>query len=136
MVKRPVILEQDSIWHKILSSVIQLGIWGAVASSLYYAWKYPQAIQKIFPGLELPNINLSNILQALVFMSLVLYVFRFFKKMIIRWVNKHPKEDKGVYYSLISNQRVALYLWFKNLSAILKMLSASLRFSLLGKSLM
>ena len=53
MVKRPVIFEQDSIWHKVLSSIIQLGIWVVVALSLYYAWKYPQAIQKIFPGFHL-----------------------------------------------------------------------------------
>lgn len=101
MVKRPVFFKPDSRWHKFVSFLIQTGIWAVVLLSLYYAWKYPNVVQKIFPGLELPSVNLSNILQALVFMSLVLYVFRFFKKLIIRWVNSHPKEDKGVYYSLI-----------------------------------
>lgn len=101
MVKRSIFLKSDSILHKFFNFLAQLSIWVVVFASLYYTWKYPDVVQKIFPGLELPSVNLSNILQALVFMSIVLYVFRFFKKMIVRWVEKHPKEDKGVYYSLI-----------------------------------
>lgn len=101
MTKRPVFLKPDSPLHRFFSFLIQLAIWSVVLLSLYYAWKYPNVVQKIFPGLELPNVNLSNILQALVFMSLVLYVFRFFKKMIIRWVDKHPQSDKGSFYALV-----------------------------------
>ena len=99
--KRPVFFESDSKIRKVTVALIQVAIWGIVLSSLYYAWQYPHVIQKIFPGLELPNVNLSNILQALVFMSLVLYVFRCLKKMIIHWVEKHPQSDKGSFYSLV-----------------------------------
>ncbi len=99
--RRPIFFQTDSKMHKAAIVLIQLAIWSIVVTSLYYVWQYPETVQKIFPGLELPNIHLSNILQALVFMSLVLYVFRFIKKMIIRWVDKHPKGDKSVYYSLI-----------------------------------
>ncbi len=99
--RRSVFFQPDSKIHKALIILVQLAIWSVVLLSLYYAWQYPKVVQKIFPGLELPNINLSNILQALVFMSLVLYVFRFIKKMIVRWVEKNPKGDKGVYYSLV-----------------------------------
>lgn len=101
MVKRPVFLKPDSRWHKFVGFLVQVAIWGLVFVSLYYAWQYPNVVQKIFPGLELPSVNLSNIIQALVFMSLVLYVFRFFKKLIIRWVAGHPQADQGSFYSLI-----------------------------------
>lgn len=99
--RRPVFFQPDSKMHKGIELLIQVLIWAVVLLSLYYAWKYPHVVHKIFPGLELPNINLSNIIQALVFMSLVLYVFRFIKKMIVRWVDKHPQSDRGTFYSLV-----------------------------------
>ena len=84
----------------VLTTIIQLGIWTFVALTLYYAWEKPDLIQQVFPGLELPKIDLSNVIKALVFVSLVLYVFGFFKKLLIRWVQKHPQNNDDIFYSI------------------------------------
>jgi len=84
----------------ILTTCIQLGIWTFVALALYYAWEKPELVQQIFPGLEIPKIDLSNVIKALVFVSLVLYVFGFFKKLLIHWVQKHPQSNDDVFYSI------------------------------------
>ena len=99
--QRRALFNPDTKLHKTVVFLVQMIIWAVVLLSLYYAWQYPEVVKKIFPGMDLPNVHLSDILQALVFMSLVLYVFRCLKKMIMRWVEKHPSQDKGVYYSLI-----------------------------------
>ena len=86
--------------RRIITDTIQLGIWAFVGLTLYYAWKKPEVIQHLFPGLELPKIDLSNVIKALVFVSLVLYVFGFFKKLLIRWVQKHPQNNDDIFYSI------------------------------------
>lgn len=100
-VKHVGFLKPDSRARKIFNFLVHVGIWGVVIFSMLYTWKYPEMVKRIFPELDLPKVSLANILQALIFVSLVLYVFRFFKRMIIRWVEKHPQEDKSVFYSLV-----------------------------------
>ena len=85
---------------RILVSLVQLVIWAFVALTFYYAWKKPELIQNLFPGLELPKIDLSNVIKALVFVSLVLYIFGFLKKLLIRWVQKHPQSNDDIFYSM------------------------------------
>ncbi|MBP5343642.1 MAG: mechanosensitive ion channel [Alphaproteobacteria bacterium] len=85
---------------RFLTVFIQLGIWVIVALTFYYAWKKPEFIQKIFPGLELPTIDLSNVIKALIFVSLTLYIFGFLKKLLIRWVQNHPQNNDDIFYSM------------------------------------
>ena len=85
---------------KLFAISFQLGIWAVVGTAFYYVWQKPDLVQKLFPGLELPKIDVSNIIQALVFVSLVLYVFGFFKKLLIRWIQKHPQNNDDIFYSM------------------------------------
>lgn len=90
--------EQKKKW---ISFLIQAVLWVLFFTGLFYAWKYPQVTKKLFAGVDLPKINLGDVCQAIVFLIVVLYVFRFLKNLILKWLERNPKEDKSVYYSMI-----------------------------------
>ncbi|MGN0919826.1 MAG: mechanosensitive ion channel family protein [Alphaproteobacteria bacterium] len=87
--------------QKWISFFVQLILWGLFFTGLFYAWKYPQVTKRVFTGVSLPQINLGDVCQAIVFLIVVLYVFRFLKNLILKWLEKNPKENKSVYYSMI-----------------------------------
>ena len=76
-------------------------LWILLATGIFYAWKYPAVTKRLFSGISLPKIDLADVCQAIIFLIVVLYVFRFLKNLILKWLEKHPKENKGVYYSII-----------------------------------
>lgn len=84
-----------------LSWLIQLALWALFFMGIFYSWKYPHVAKKLFAGVSLPKINLGDVCQAIVFLIVILYVFRFLKNLILKWLEKNPKEDKSVYYSMI-----------------------------------
>lgn len=84
-----------------ISVFIQVILWALFFAGSFYAWKYPQITKRLFAGVTLPTINLSDVCQAVVFLIVILYVFRFLKNLILKWLEKNPKEDKSVYYSMI-----------------------------------
>ncbi len=86
---------------KWISFFVQIILWGLFFTGIFYAWKYPEITQKVFSGVTIPKINLGDVGQAIVFLIVVLYVFRFLKNLILRWLDRNPKEDKSVYYSMI-----------------------------------
>lgn len=90
--------EQKKKW---ISFLIQAILWALFFTGVFYAWKYPKVTEKVFAGVSLPKINLGDICQAIVFLIVILYVFRFLKNLILKWLEKNPKEDKSVYYSMI-----------------------------------
>ena len=80
------------------SLIVQGVLWLLIFTVGFYAWKYPQVTKRLFSGITIPQINLVDVCQAIVFLIAVLYAFRFFKNLILKWLEKHPKENKGVYY--------------------------------------
>ena len=76
-------------------------LWVLFFTGLFYAWKYPQITKRLFTGVSLPKINLGDMCQAIIFLVVILYVFRFLKNLILKWLENNPKEDKSVYYSMI-----------------------------------
>lgn len=84
-----------------LSFSVQAALWVLIFMVVFYIWKYPQVAERLFSGVSIPKINLIHICQAIVFLVAVLYAFRFLKNMILKWLEKHPRENKGVYYSMI-----------------------------------
>ena len=93
--------EKDVLKKRCVSWFIQGILWVLVFVGVYYAWKYPRIIGKLFKGVSIPKINLGNIVQAFVFLTIVLYVFHCLKKLIFKWLENNPKENKSVYYSMI-----------------------------------
>lgn len=83
------------------SLIVQGVLWLLIFTVGFYAWKYPQVTKRLFSGITIPQINLVDVCQAIVFLIAVLYAFRFLKNLILKWLEKHPKENKGVYYSMI-----------------------------------
>ena len=86
---------------KWISFLVQTILWGLFFSGLFYAWKYPKIASRLFAGITIPKINLGDICQAIIFLVVILYVFRFLKDLILKWLERNPKEDKSVYYSMI-----------------------------------
>ena len=86
---------------KWVSFVVQVVLWGLFFTGLFSAWKYPKVTKKLFAGVTLPKINLGDVCQAVLFLIVILYVFRFLKNLILKWLEKHPRENKSVYYSMI-----------------------------------
>jgi len=84
-----------------ISWLVQIVLWGLFFTGIFYAWKYPKVTKRLFAGIDLPKINLGDVCQAIVFLIVILYVFRFLKNLILKWLEKNPKEDKSVYYSMI-----------------------------------
>ena len=93
--------ESLSAKKRWITRLIEVALWLIIFSGIFYAWKYPKIIKRLFSGVTLPKINLMDICQAVVFLIAVLYAFRFLKNLILKWLESHPKENKSVYYSMI-----------------------------------
>ena len=76
-------------------------LWLLLFIGIFYAWKYPQVAKRLFSGLDLPKVNITDFCQAVIFLIIILYICRFLKNLILKWLEKHPKENKSVYYSII-----------------------------------
>ena len=86
---------------RCLSWSVQAVLWILFFVAIFYAWKYPAVIKRLFKGIPWPKVNWSHVCQAVVFLIVVLYVFRVLKNLILKWLETHPKEHRGVYYSMI-----------------------------------
>ena len=84
-----------------LNWVIQGALWVGVLVAIFYVWKYPKVIKPLLKSIPWPKVNWGHVCQAVIFLIVVLYVFRFLKNLIFTWIEKHPKENKSVYYSMI-----------------------------------
>ena len=84
-----------------ISVVVQVILWALIFVAGFYLWKYPKVAERLFSGITIPQINLVDVCQAIVFLIAVLYAFRFLKNLILKWLERHPKENKSVYYSMI-----------------------------------
>ena len=94
--------EANKSFKKVwMSWSVQIVLWCLFFTGLFYLWKYPRFAKRLFAGVTLPKINLGDICQAIVFLVVILYVFRFLKNLIFKWLEVHPKENKSVYYSMI-----------------------------------
>ena len=87
--------------HKWLSLGVQAVLWIILFVIIYQAWKYPKITKRLLKGIPKLNINWMDIVQAFIFLAVVLYVFRFLRNLILKWLERHPHENKSVYYSMI-----------------------------------
>ena len=85
----------------LLSWTVQFVLLVVCATGIFYAWKYPAVTKRLFSGITMPKINFGDVCQAAIFLIVVLYVFHFLKNLILKWLDRHPKENKSVYYSMI-----------------------------------
>ncbi len=81
--------------------LVQLALWIIVFTGIVYSWKYPHVTKKLFSGVTIPKINLGDVFQAIIFLTVVLYLFRLLRNLILKWLQLHPQENKSVYYSMI-----------------------------------
>ena len=94
--------EKKKVSKKILVSwPVHIALWTLFFTGIFYLWKFPNLAKRLFAGVTLPKINLGDICQAIIFLVVILYVFRFLKNLIFKWLELHPKENKSVYYSMI-----------------------------------
>lgn len=86
-------------WIVIL---FQTGMWIVLFGLVAYAVQHPETISVIFPNLKWSKINFASILKAVLFVWIVLTIFRFIKRTMIKWIQRHDKIDKGIYYSFVT----------------------------------
>lgn len=78
-------------------------MWLFVLFLVGYAIRHPETIAVIFPNFEWSKINFAAILKAILFVWIVLSIFRFIKRTMIQWIQNHDnKIDKGIYYSFVT----------------------------------
>ena len=83
--------------------LLQALMWLFVLFLVGYAIRHPETIAVIFPNFEWSQINFAAILKAILFVWIVLSIFRFIKRTMIKWIQNHDnKIDKGIYYSFVT----------------------------------
>jgi len=86
-------------WVAVLFHVI---IWAILLGLVGYAIMYPETIAVIFPDFKWSKINYAAILKAILFVWVILTIFRVIKRTMIKWIQSHDKIDKGIYYSFVT----------------------------------
>lgn len=86
---------------KWISWSIQVFLWIVLIVGSFQAYRYPEVTKRLLKGIPQLNIKWKDVVQACIFLAVILYVFRFLRGLILKWLEKHPKENKGVYYSMI-----------------------------------
>ena len=89
MPKKVVILSQTVMW------LIMAGLVG-------YTICYPETISIIFPNFKWDKINFAALLKAILFIWIILTIFRFIKRAMLQWTQKNNKIDKGIGYSFVT----------------------------------
>ncbi len=86
-------------WLVILNNIL---LWIILLILIGYAVWHPETIAVIFPNFKWDKINYTAILKAILFVWVILTVFRIIKKAMINWIKRHDKIDKGIYYSFVT----------------------------------
>ena len=86
-------------WVAVLFHVI---IWATLLGLIAYAIWRPETISVVFPDFKWSKINYAAILKAVLFIWVVLTIFRVIKRAMLKWINGHDKIDKGIYYSFVT----------------------------------
>jgi small-conductance mechanosensitive channel len=86
-------------WVAVLFHVI---IWAILLGLVGYAIMHPETIAVIFPDFKWSKINYAAILKAVLFVWVILTIFRVIKRTMIKWIQRHDKIDKGIYYSFVT----------------------------------
>ncbi|MBQ3695685.1 MAG: mechanosensitive ion channel [Alphaproteobacteria bacterium] len=86
-------------WVAVLFHVI---IWAVLLGLIAYAVMHPETVSAVFPDFSWSKINYAAILKAVLFVWVVLTVFRVIKRAMLRWIQHHDKIDKGIYYSFVT----------------------------------
>ena len=79
-----------------------LVVWAIVVSLIGYTIWHPDTIAVLFPNLNWKSINYAAILKAVLFVWVILTLFRVFKRTMLKWIKSHDKVDKGIYYSFVT----------------------------------
>lgn len=82
--------------------IFQTAMWLVVFALIAYALRYPETISVIFPNFKWSKINFAAALKAILFVWIVLTIFRFIKRTMIKWIQKNDKIDKGICYSFVT----------------------------------
>ena len=80
----------------------QILMWLIVFTLVGYTIRYPETIAVIFPNFKWSQINFGAILKAILFVWIILTIFRFIKRTMLRWIQQNNKVDKGIYYSFVT----------------------------------
>lgn len=87
-------------WLTILFNVI---VWTFLLGLIGYALLHPETVAVIFPDFKWSKINYAGILKAILFVWVVLTIFRVIKRAMLKWIQSHEKKiDKGIYYSFVT----------------------------------
>ena len=82
--------------------MFHLTMWAILVGLVGYAIWHPETIAVIFPDFKWSKINYAAILKAILFVWVVLTLFRVIKRTMIKWIQRHDKIDKGIYYSFVT----------------------------------
>ena len=77
-------------------------VWLALLGLVTYAIIYPETIAVVFPDFSWHKINYAAILKAILFVWVILTIFRVIKRTMLKWIGRHDKIDKGIYYSFVT----------------------------------
>jgi len=86
-------------WLAVLFHVI---IWTILLGLVGYAILHPETVAVIFPDFKWSKINYAAILKAILFLWVTLTIFRVIKRAMFKWIQRHDKIDKGIYYSFVT----------------------------------
>ena len=82
--------------------VFQTIMWLIVLGLIIYAIRNPDTIAVIFPNFKWSKINFTAIAKAVLFVWITLTIFRVIKRTMFKWIQRHEKIDKGIYYSFVT----------------------------------
>lgn len=94
--KKPFMMPE---WIVIIFHTI---MWLIAVALIVYAIRHPETISVIFPNFKWSQINFAAILKAVLFIWIILTIFRFIKRTMFKWIQKNNKIDKGVCYSFVT----------------------------------
>ncbi len=86
-------------WIAILFHVT---VWAILLGLVGYAITHPETVAVVFPDFKWSKINYAAILKAILFVWVTLTIFRVIKRTMLRWIGRHDKIDKGIYYSFVT----------------------------------
>ena len=87
------------MWLAVLFHVV---VWALLLGLVAYAIWHPETLAVIFPDFKWSNINYAAILKAILFVWVILTIFRVIKRTMLKWIQRHEKVDKGIYYSFVT----------------------------------
>jgi len=82
--------------------LFQTVMWGILLAFVGYTIWHPETIAVIFPNFKWSQINFAAIAKAILFVWITLTLFRVIKRAMMKWIQRHDKIDKGIYYSFVT----------------------------------